>query len=657
VGLPRAWSPVHCWCHLPALALALLIVAAPLAGQATPPAADRQPAIAPSQALGLRSRIVQNAAAVGDVVLLVPDESTYLQALGLWSPNLRFPVLIETEDSRENIARFIRSFGPGQVLRLAPSKTAAQPISRAHLEQALLAAWDADDVEALRETWQERQHPPLGAVVLHEDDPAWAAGLALAAGRGQILIWSELPRRNVNVVLGSEQLAQLRREIDTGLRDSGYDWAELGDTIDALTVCRNIGGRSPQATDKGTLALTDLLGRHADGSRYAYAGWIFADTPATAAYRAMCALFLHVDSALLFDGYSGSGSWGAYSVDEAAALLAGVDIETRMTGAPGGDFAAWQARTSGGIDADFVHVNTSGNQTDFKLARGTGAWARDVPVLHEPAFVHFIHSWSATSPGDANALAGRWLEQGSFLFVGSVHEPYLSAFRTPTDLVRRLLAGLPVGAAVRRDTSPPWKIQVIGDPLFTVAREGSRRDAADLGLPGEPLTSSLKSSLGTNDLAATLTDLVLLGRDADAAALVKAALGEPKHRRQLQDLLWIGLGALHRAGDRDTFAAAFELLGQPTVAEAESRRWRVARDRLWSKLATPVSSATDADLPLLARHLRWKRPDLDAIRLAEVLAARGQGSQARALLQEVVGETENAQSLRRLQKAIERLGP
>ncbi len=654
--MPRAWPPVQLRRRLPALVLTLLTAAAPLAAQPTPPAADSQPAIPPSQALGRRARLVQNAAAVGEVLLLVPDETTYLQALGLWSPDLRFPVLIETEDSREDIARFVRSFRPGQILRLAPRQPALKAIDRSHLEQALLAAWDAGDVEALRETWQERQHPPLGAVVLNEKDPAWAAGLALAAGRGQILIWSELPRRNVNVVLSSEQLGQLRGEIDAGLRDSGYDWRQLGDAIDALTVCRNIPARFAAVEGQGTLALTDLLGRHADGSRYAYAGWIFADTPATAAYRAMCALFLHVDSALLFDGYSGSGGWGAYRVDEAATLLAEVDIETRMTGAPGGDFAAWQGRTSGGIDVDFVHVNTSGNQTDFKLARGTGAWARDVPVLQQPAMLHFIHSWSATSPGDANALAGRWLEQGSFLYIGSVHEPYLSAFRTPTDLVRRLLAGLPVGAAVRREVAPPWKIQVIGDPLFTVAREGIRRDAADLDLPGAPLTTSLKASVGAHDLAATLTDLVLLGRDADAAALVKAALGEPNYRRQMQDLVWIGLGALHRAGDRDTFAAAFELLGRPTVEEAKSPRWRYARDLLWSKLATPVSSAREAELPLLVRHLRWKRPDLDAIRLADVLADRDQRPQARALLQEVVGQAEDAQSLRRLQKAIERLG-
>ncbi|MFG0251759.1 MAG: hypothetical protein ACF8NJ_02665, partial [Phycisphaerales bacterium JB038] len=118
---------------------------------------------------------------------------------------------------------------------------------------------------------------------------------------------------------------------------------------------------------------------------------------------------------------------------------------------------------------------------------------------------------------------------------------------------------------------------------------------------------------------------------------------------------WIGLGALQRAGDRETFAAAFELLGQPTPEEAKSPRWRWARDLLWSRLATPLSAAADADLPLRARHLRWKRPDLDAIRLAEILAARGQRPQARALLQSVVRQTENEQSLRRLQQAIERL--
>ncbi len=642
--------------------LMALLLALPAVAQEAPPVADpAAPApLLPGQALGVRSRQAQNAARVADVVLLVPDTDAFLQALSLWTPTLRFPILFETEAGRDDCARFIRAFAPRQVLRFPTEKNeaanrATSATLRERVTAALHAAWDADDEDALRAVWRDDERLPLGAVVLSDSDPAWPAALALAAGRGQLLLWSDLPRQSLNSALSEQHLQQLVGEIGEGLTDSGFDFAALGDDIDAITVCLGIAGKFKPHGEDGALALTDILGRGEGARRFAYAGWLFADDEADAAYRAMCSLFLHVDSALFFDSYSGSGDWGRYAVDVPAKRLAEVGIDTRMTGAPGGDFAAWQSHARGGLNYDFVHVNTMGNQSDFQLARGTGGWARDVPVLNHPAVVHFIHSWSAASPGSADALAGRWLEHGCYLYVGAVHEPYLGAFLTPTDLVNRLLAGFSLGAAVRRDEAPPWKVQLIGDPLWTLAREGERTAPEAVDVPGEPLTASLKTHLRDQDLVASVHDLVLLGRDADAARLIEAALRDAEERTVLPDLAWAGLGALHRAGSRAAFADAFTLLGEPTEEASRGERWRRARDLLWSKLGTPAATASDEELRLLARHLRWRRPDVDAIRIAEALAQRGRSEEARALLQRAVSQSEDEQALRRLQKAIERL--
>jgi hypothetical protein len=610
----------------------------------------------PGQALGYR--VMQTTPQSADLVVLVPDAATYLDALSHWSPTVRFPILIETEVSRADCARFIRAYEPKRVVRYSgdadEDKTSA-PL-RERIERALFAAWDTEDEDTLRAAWRERKHLPLGLVVTSASDPTWPAALALAAGRGQLLAWSDTPRRSVNAPLSAEHLAQLRSDIETALRDSDYAWEELGDDLDALTVCRHISARFVASEEQGALALTDIIGRGEDGRRYAYAGWIFAGDEATAAYRAMCSLFLHVDEAFFFDGYSGSGGWGKYAVDAPATALAELGVETRLVGAPGGDFSAWQGRARGGLSADFIHVNTMGNQADFQLARGSGGWARDIPILNQPACVHFIHSWSATSPGDSNALAGRWLEHGCYAYVGAVHEPYLAAFLTPTDLVNRLLGGLPLGAAIRVDNAPPWKVQMIGDPLWLMRRQGERLKGDDVEIAGQSLDDSLRAHLRAGELVGTVTDLVLLGRDAEAAKIVAAALGEEKHRDVLPDLVWAGLGALHRAGDRKDFAAAFEVLGVPNGEAEREPRWRRARDLLWSKLGTPIDAAGQAELGLLALHLRWKRPDIDAIRLAEAFTKHGEGERARGLLQDVVASTDHPQALRRLQKAMERLG-
>src|SRR5690606_9711207 len=64
--------------------------------------------------LGQRSLQVQCAFPLIDRVVLVPDAATYLDELSKWSPQGRWPVLIE--DARLS-AMFIRRFQPAEVIR------------------------------------------------------------------------------------------------------------------------------------------------------------------------------------------------------------------------------------------------------------------------------------------------------------------------------------------------------------------------------------------------------------------------------------------------------------------------------------------------------------------------------------------------------------
>ncbi|MCK4871864.1 MAG: hypothetical protein KAS72_03970 [Phycisphaerales bacterium] len=647
----------------------LVACCAVAAGDPPDPPAETAPSIQPERALGLRVRHLDTAWPTTDLVVLVPDEASYIAAIAAWSPAARWPVLIENDAGRADIARFVRAFRPERVVRLASVGSLPAPgeALRAAIVAAACEAWDVPDVESLADSWADRRFAPPGVIITSDAHPAWAAALALAAGRGQPIIWSDLPQRSVNTAIAPEHLDRLRTDLQAGLESLDYPWRSLGDAIDAVTICLNVPGRVPIPEQKAALALTDVVGRHDDSSRFAYTGWIFADSPARAAYQAMCALFLQPSSAMLFDGYTDGEPWAHYTVNPAAELLTKVGFDTQIIAAPNGDLSAWRRRTSGGLKASFIHINTMGNAPYFDLARSTKGWARDIPPLHVPAAVHIIHSWSAHSPGDPNTIAGRWLEHGAYCYVGSVHEPYLGAFVTPTELVGRLLAGEPWGAAPRHIGAKPWKINIIGDPLHVFAPRLDRLPASTLNGEYVDLQTTLEAHLRDRKFPEAIRELTLLGRDADAVKLLAAVLAEDKIQR-MGEIAWSGLGAAFRAGDRAMCRRLYIIIIAPdgpiitptptsilTAEQARSPSTRWARDLLWSKLGSDLHAASETDLALLQLNLREKRPELDAIRLANELARRGRKADAIALLTVLRQRITDAQQRQRIDRAIARL--
>jgi hypothetical protein len=445
--------------------LCLISLLAPWA-QASGQQSPREPqAVHWAAALGMRVAHVNAAFPTVDQVVIVPDEATYIEELSRWSPRGRWPVLF-ADDLLAPM--FIRRFKPAHVIRRDPG-AGATSVTRQQLEAVVVRAWGGDPQnQTWRETFDQHGYIPPGVVITTVRDPAWTAGVALAAGRGQPIGWLDEPFGRPNQALEPDELSRLQDAVDGLVAGTGYPHAALGDAIDAITLCRSVGGRVDLAapgTKSEIRAVTDVIGRAGFGPRYAFTGWIFGDRT-RCAYVAMCALFLPRDRFLLVNTYPVEGNWQTYDIDVAATTLSvrGYQVETRRGDRAG--LKAWSNMLPGGINGDVVVMNSKGNANFFDLSDGR-VFCGDVPVLNEPAAIHLIHSWSMRTPDNPATVAGRWLQHGAYAYVGSVDEPTLSAFLPPRVLAGRWASGVPWLIGARRwDDSPAWKVNTFGDPLM-----------------------------------------------------------------------------------------------------------------------------------------------------------------------------------------------
>jgi len=638
----------------------------------TPPESSpiRAEDLPPPIRLGARVATVRAQIPVISAVVLVPDSAAYITAVGSWTLGARFPVLIDDGSwgAKESIARFARAFKPERVVRF--SGGAALPEGegalRAAVEGAASAAWECAEPGKLAEHWKKMGFAPPGVVVAHPSDPAWTGALALAAGHGQPLVW--LNARPFGTGLAdwypAEKLDELTVALQTELGKMPWKWDEIGDEIDAVTLCQNgpvkvTVGAVSQTT---TYAVSDALGRSPGvlaltardpkrAARWAWAGQVIGNE-SQAAYVAMCSLFLSPERAWLFDGYEDSPPWNGWDATPAASLLqrAGIpallddgarqgieDWRKRGAGRPRGGDPGVEARRGlagsllanrRGVEASLIFVNTSGNAEFFDLKPGQGR-PDDVPVLSIPAAVHFVHSWSATSPGNRDTVGGRWLERGAFAYMGSVYEPYLQAF-VPTSLVsQRLLVAAPFGAAVRLENAEPWKVAVIGDPLYVVARPVSR---AAVPLPGAlsqatSIADDLSGQLRSRDFAAAVNTMRLLGRDQEAARLLGAIIKDQPDALTAEVAL-AGLGAAFFELEPGLFARVYaaalpRILGDETLA--------ACKDFLWHATFTRGTDLTPLETDLLSQSLRPGCLARDAAEAARAVY-RTRGPEAAAAL-------------------------
>lgn len=583
-------------------------------------------------ALGVRVRAIREHIPTRDVLVLVPDASAYLDAVSLWSLNGRFPVLIDdgSDRSRERIARFVRAFRPGRVLRWDGADVMwAQSLKvlEGRITGAVASAWGAETSADLPARWETLGVKPLGAVFASANDPAWTAAVALAAAHGQLLLWlpGHEPAGSLGATLDDVEFASLRGRIDVALQSTGLAYNRVGDELDALTLCLNLP--SKVRSDAGPLALTDTIGRPDSGGKWAWTGLIPGDG-AQAAYMAMCSIFLSPDEAWLFDGYPNTQQFFPYSAATAASALRERGWQVLLDREPANDRASWRSRARIGVGATLIHVNSSGQRRWFRLMRENTDSA-DLPDLRRPAMVHFIHSFSAQNLDDPTSLGARWLEHGAYAYVGSVDEPFLSAFVPPATMVRRLSVAMPFAPSTTAEAGRAWKVLYLGDPL-AIAGPVSERIPEPPELPGATnIEESMRAAAEQKDLAATVEALVLLGREDDALALTRAAIAQTPDAitpRFAQVMLRPAI----RTGDARLITALHARTPKQT------REDPVVADMLWLALRPALEGQrVDASaLRVLREHERRRLIEDDAADIARAIRRTDGPAAARAYLME-----------------------
>lgn len=609
--------------------------------------------IPPVARAGVRVQHVRDSVRLLDRVVIVEDSASYLEAIARWSPAAQYPVLIDdgTRGAREDIARFVRGFKPAKVVRWslfahaeerpkewtakrfeiegAQARALGMPIPSGGTEQLIDAS-----TKYLASAW--KQMGPIGVVVSHEEDHAWPAALALAAGRAQPILWWKAPRGPEGVLSVGEG-DELCKLVESWCESNKHPWRDIGDATDSVTLCLDMPVKM-QLNEKDYVAVTDRVGRLGSSakaeSRWAFAGQISA-SPARSAYMAMCGLFLMPSSAWLFDGYPNSKPWNDYDMSAAAAAIKERPITIAIDDTPKTGERDWRVRCARAIDAGLIMVNTKGNADFFELEPGMGR-PGDVPILNVPAMAYVVHSWSAQWPNRRDTVGGRFLEHGVYAYAGSVHEPYLQGFLPTPKAAQRLMAGVPFGAAVRFDTGPMWKIAVLGDPLATYGPDAYKRMDQDPPLPnaaavGDGLVEVLKNG----KFAEGMRTLALLGRDADIRKLATTLL-DAKDAKLDSSAAAEAILPVFRAGGTRDVVRLYERLNSKDAADED------LRDALWLSAYTAVDSAADErSLEILRDNVRPGQIVRDAADLARIWKRKHGAQGMNAMLAEIAQRTQN----------------
>jgi hypothetical protein len=411
---------------------------------------------------------------VVDVVCLVPDFATFLEAVATWDEGHFFPILI---DDVEYTFKFLRAFRPSRVVRYPTRSAAVAPgVTWERAVGAVGKSWAGQDAPGEKVPRGDVSPTglgpvPPGVVVSAPDSPSLAGAVALAAGRFQPLLRWETPKRFADV-LSFEEARNLSLGLETLIADRVARYDQLGDDCDFVTLAGDYPYRYNQPD--GTNAFDDLILRRADSPRrWAFAGRLNGDATLSV-YRAMCALFLQPSSALLFNTYAEKEPpWSEYVMSGALSRLSPF-LKVNLRNGERAGLSGWHQSFDPVNPFGLLLINTHGNPTSFNLAGGPGHTA-DIPESL-PTAVLIVHSFSATAPDDPQTLAGRWLANGAFVYYGAMNEPYLQAFRPPGLVAAFLAENLPVVAAARQGTAEafgrPWRLVFFGDPLYRIKPVG-----------------------------------------------------------------------------------------------------------------------------------------------------------------------------------------
>ena len=580
------------------LHLLLLLVAT----QSTP---DPTREIQAGMFLGARVAKMQQKLPVVHQVVLVPDEATYLDEIAKWSTKARWPVLFDQEPFA---SQFIRAFKPEKVWRRSSCKISIANTKRA-MERAVASAWDGTD--SITEAYALLKLPPAGVVFTNENDTARTAAVALAAGRGQLLQYIRDDWGGTKEVLSGSSTTALQREIESELQASGLKYAGLGDTIDAITLCQTLPARVAfSSANDNPVAITDVIGRDESGKRFAWTGWIFG-SKAQATYMAMCSLYLERDQYWFCNTYPNTAGWSKYGLGKIPEILPQYGIATDIVL---GNTTSLRQAEVGGIVADVVYFTTKGN-TDFLEMSDERIAPSWLPILDTPAALYFLHSWSLKNPGGKTTVGGIWLARGVYSYIGSSHEPMLTAFVPPSEMLRRTMSLIPFLVAARWNQGENlyarvWRVNTIGDPLMLCPPKGAVQRVVLPPIEHESYTGvavvakqAMQVAMehpSDTSYANAVQEVILLGQDSMAQELWNASASQGRLGPETARAV---MPALFRLQNNNAFLRAFALVNKPTGTE---------QDMLWQL----IGSQADAPLQVLIDNLRKPYPldDLLVIR-------------------------------------------
>jgi len=426
-----------------------------------------------------------------DVVVLVPDMPSYLQAIARWDEETFFPVLFEDD---LYAPKFIAAFKPAQVVRHKASVNGA--VEKDHILGAISASWqNRDDEKHGDPAWLPRGTlmPPIhgsydpharGIVVADANSGELPGGIALAAGRFQPLVLMAPPKNGENVQKTNAQLSKnLAWDFTKSITAALKEWGALDENAgwSFVTLAGEYPFRysgDPDGYGYGTTyALDDLIGRDEDGIRHSVVGRLIGDN-ARSTYQAMCSLFLQPESAFLFNTYGLDPKtiWGVYRMDFSESAWKEKLAITHYKG-DGAKIETFREKVFPWNRDGLITINSSGGAHDWSVSGGGGT-GDDFPV-GVPCAIHVTHSGSAGNPYDNDTLAGRALWGGAFFYFGSAAEPFLSAFQAPSYYAPFIAQGAPFAAAFRKRTgqwfSQPWRLMIAGDPQFCLREKPATR--------------------------------------------------------------------------------------------------------------------------------------------------------------------------------------
>ena len=411
---------------------------------------------------------------VVDVVCLVPDAATFLEAISQWDERHFFPILI---DDVEYTFKFLRAFRPARVVRYPGKARALAPdVVWDRAVAAVGRAWGPDGAtEPLRgDVVPKTLGPtPPGLVVSYPGSPALAGAVALAAGRFQPLLRWEAAKKSADD-LTLDEAGLHDRQLTGVIAACVPDHDKLGDGCDFVTLA---GDYPYRYIENGKVSAFDdlILRAPASRSRWGYAGRLLGG-PVVSVYRAMCSLFLTPETAVAYNTYAeGDRPWSDYAMTSAAARLDHV-LPTRHIHGDRANLAGWHSNFDPVNRQGLALINTHGSPMSFYLPAGPGGHTSDI-AESAPTAVLMIHSFSAESPENPDTLAGRWLSNGAFVYFGAMNEPFLQSFRTPSLVSSFLAENVPVVVAVRMTSTElyarPWRLVFFGDPLWRIKKPAS----------------------------------------------------------------------------------------------------------------------------------------------------------------------------------------